>query len=392
MPEAGLYVHIPFCRRKCAYCDFASYAGLEDLQPAYLDAVRQEAASAAAHWAAVRFTTVYVGGGTPTSLPAADLAGLLTALRACLAISPDAEVTVEANPGTVHLDGLVALRSAGVNRLSVGVQSFDEASLALLGRIHSAHEACVTVDAARVAGFRNLSLDLMFGLPCQTLPAWRDTLQRAIDLAPEHLSLYALTVENGTPLRGAIASGRVPAPDDGLAADMYELATDVLDAAGYAQYEISNWARRSPADPRALDGAPLLACRHNLNYWRNGRYLGLGSAATTYDGTARTTNVAHPRDFIRLVAASASPVAMRDEPSPASRLGETMMLGLRLMAGVTRADFVERTGMSLDEVYGPAIARLVDDGLLISDAVGIRLTRRGRLLGNRVFVEFLPGA
>lgn len=392
MEAAGVYVHIPFCRAKCVYCDFCSFAGAEALQAPYVAALLAELRAAAPRWRAVPFDTAFLGGGTPTILPADSLVAIVAACRRRLALPADAEITVEANPGTVDLAGLRALRAGGANRLSLGVQSLDGAELALLGRIHSAEEAAAAVELARRAGFRNISLDLMYGLPRQTLGVWRRTLEGALALGPEHLSLYALTVEEGTPLAAAIARGALPPPDDDAAADMYEVAERTLAAAGYAHYEISNWARRSPDDPAESDGPPRLACRHNLKYWHNARYLGLGLAAASYDGLARYRNIEDPREYIRRLAAGESPEADREEVDPPTRIGETMMLGLRLTAGVGREEFRARYGRGLEEVYGPVIARLVDDGLLESDARGIRLTSRGRLLGNRVFAEFLPSA
>ncbi len=389
MPHAGVYVHVPFCRSKCAYCDFCSYPGLEALYAPYLRALHAELGAAAQRWHGVPFDTAFFGGGTPTVLPAAALAGLVEDVRERLALPAGAEITLEANPGTVDRAYLAALRRAGVNRLSLGVQSIDADELALLGRIHTAQEAVDAIAAARLAGYDNLNLDLMFGLPRQTLASWRATLAHALDLAPEHLSLYALTLEEGTPLAESIARGDLPSPEDDLAADMYEFAEQALASAGYAHYEISNWASRAAGEP--IDQQPpLLACRHNLKYWRNEPYLGLGVASTSYDGAARTTNVTDPRDYIRRIAEGSSPVATRDAPDAATRLGETMMLGLRLVEGVRREDFLRRAGRSLDDVYGPVIARLTEDGLLAADADGIRLTARGRLLGNRVFAEFLP--
>ncbi|HUS81316.1 MAG TPA: radical SAM family heme chaperone HemW [Armatimonadota bacterium] len=389
MERAGVYIHIPFCRSKCVYCDFCSFPGLEALHAPYVHSLRAELDAAAVRWRDVPFDTAFVGGGTPTAMPVDLLAGIVRTVRVRLALPPDAEVTVEANPGTVDLAVLRALREAGMSRLSLGVQSLNDGELALLGRIHSASEAVEAVRLARWAGVGNLSLDLMYGLPRQTLAGWRATLAQALALVPEHLSLYALTVEEGTPLAAAIARGDLPAPDDGLAADMYLHAEEALDAAGYAHYEISNWARRSPQDPPARE-PPRLACRHNVKYWHNERYLGIGSAAASFDGSARYRNVEEPREYLRRLAAGDSPVAEREEPDLPTRIGETMMLGLRLTGGVGWEAFRRRYGRGMEEIYGAVIARLAEDGLLVRDAAGIRLTSRGRLLGNRVFAEFLP--
>lgn len=272
----AIYIHIPFCRRRCAYCDFASTAGLEALIPAYVDALAREIA------AQDRATvpTIYLGGGTPSLLTPAQVQAILDACRAAFDVDPAAEITMEANPGTVDAAYLPALRAAGVNRLSLGVQSFADGELALLGRIHTAAQAVAAYDNARAAGFANVSLDLVYGLPGQTLADWSRSLDRAVALCPDHLSLYALEVHGDTPLGRRIAAGDLPAPDDDLAADMYELAEDRLAVAGFMHYELSNWATGNDA-----------ACRHNLTYWRNEPYRGLGAAAHSWIDGERRWNV-----------------------------------------------------------------------------------------------------
>ena len=287
-----------------------------------------------APWQGTAFDTVFIGGGTPTLLPADGLAALLAACREALPVLPGAEITTEANPGTVDGAGLAILRAAGIERLSLGVQSLNDDELRLLGRIHTADEAREALAAARAAGIRNVNLDLIFGLPGQTLADWRATLDGALDLAPEHLSLYALTVEEGTPLEAAIAAGTLPPPDDDLAADMYEYAEATL-TADYAHYEISNWARRLPGE--AGHDPPALACRHNLKYWRNARYLGLGAAAYSYDGHVRAANVDDPAAYIARIAAGESARVSAETTDRPREMGETMMLGLRLSQGVSWA-------------------------------------------------------
>jgi oxygen-independent coproporphyrinogen-3 oxidase len=373
----GLYLHIPFCRDKCAYCDFASFVCGETLFRPYLLAVRQEmlawAGSGAAH-----ACTLFVGGGTPTVLPAPELAGLVRDTRRAFALPAGAEITVEANPGTVDADYLYRLRGAGVSRLSLGVQSFDDRLLRLLGRIHTALDAQEAVRDARAAGFENLNLDLMLGLPEQTLADWRETVLRALDLAPEHLSLYALTVEEGTPLRECIASGALEPPDDDRAAEMYQWAEKVLAEAGYVHYEISNWAREG------------FACLHNLNYWRNEPYLGLGAAAHSWSGRQRWANVRHPEEYIRALQGPCRPVAELETLDRALEMAETMMMGLRLLQeGVPFDRFERRFGVQMEEIYGSEIADLVARGLLERTSERVRLTFRGHLLGNQVFVEFI---
>jgi oxygen-independent coproporphyrinogen-3 oxidase len=381
----GLYLHSPFCQAKCSYCDFNSYAGLEHLYAPYLDAMIQEV-----RWLARRFApsvaTLFLGGGTPTVLPIELLRRLLAACFEAFAVEDGAEITSEANPGTLSPDYLQALRRLGINRLSLGAQSFDRAELAMLGRIHTAEQVALTAGRARAAGFDNLNLDLIYGLPGQSLAVWRHTVECALALAPEHLSLYCLTVEEGTPLHEQVWGGRLPSPDPDLAADMYDLADGLLVGAGYRQYEISNWS------------LPGYECAHNLIYWRNQPYLGVGAGAHSSATGRRWWNVLPVQAYVdRLARETPTPW-----PSPAAEggeiidrpleMGETLMLGLRLTReGVSEADFRRRFGASLEEVYGQVIGDLVGAGLLVRDAVGLRLSGRGRLLGNQVFAQFLPG-
>jgi oxygen-independent coproporphyrinogen III oxidase len=392
MRTAGLYVHIPFCLQKCAYCDFCSYTGLEAQYPAYMRALLREADARAEAWADISFDTVYIGGGTPTVLPHDALVDLWRGLKRRLPIAAERynEVTIEANPGTVDVRALANLRAAGIQRLSIGVQSLNDHELALLGRIHRAEQARRAVQMAREAGFDNVSLDLMFGLPGQRLGDWQRSLEQALWLAPEHLSLYGLTVEPGTPLAEQIAAENMPEPDDDLAADMYEWAQDLLCAAGYRHYEISNWARLTAEEKRQDLLAPALACRHNLKYWRYEPYLGLGVAAHSFDGRRRWANLEDVPEYIARWERNQDTTAFSEELSPDQQLGEAMMLGLRLIAGVSACEIEARFGVNLMQVYGAEIEKRVQQGLLVSDANGrICLTRRGRLLGNRVFAAFL---
>ena len=322
----------------------------------------------------------------------------------------DAEITSEANPGTVDQAHFAALAGMGVNRLSMGVQSFDDAELAWLGRIHSAAEAEAAFHAARAAGFANINLDFIFGLPGQDPATWARTLARAIDLAPEHLSLYSLTVEPGTPLFDQARRGAIAEPDDDLAADLYALACDALAAGGYEQYEISNWARQqdqesdesSESDARiqCLQSAirpfqlPFVQfqCRHNLVYWRNEPYLGFGAGAHSFAEERRWWNVKPVPEYIRRIADGRSPEREGEIIDRRLAMGETMMLGLRLVQeGVADARFRARFGVGLDETFGAEIAGLVRRGLLERLSDRVRLTPEGRLLGNQVFAEFLPG-
>jgi len=386
--SAGIYIHVPFCRAKCAYCDFVSYPGLDHLHADYVQAIQREIALRAPAWAQRRFDTLYFGGGTPTLLPAAEIGALIKACQDILGLVEDAEITVECNPGTVDLAKLQALRRVGVNRLSLGVQGLDDRELKLLGRIHSASEALEVYRLAREAGFGNINLDLIFGLPGQRLARWRETLSKAIALRPEHFSLYALTLEPGTPLAERVARGEWPAPSDDTVAKMYELAEALLDEAGYEHYEISNWARRTESSLDA-EGLPILACKHNLKYWRNECYLGLGAGAHSYDGLRRYANVSDPAEYIGRMRTGKDPVAEAEETDRTRAMGETMMLGLRLHVGICWESFSQRFNVDLREIYAQEIQELRAQGLLEVDERGLRLSPKGRLLGNRVFAAFL---
>lgn len=385
----SLYIHIPFCVKKCRYCDFCSYAGLDALVPAYIEALVAEVRLRAPRWRLQPFDTLYIGGGTPTLLTADHVNSVLDACRQQLDLAALREATIEANPGTLSMSLLQGLRRVGLNRISIGVQSFLDDELALLGRIHTADQAIAAVRMARAAGFEQVSLDLLMGLPGQALAAWEQSLEQALALAPEHLSLYALALEEGTPLNEAVGAGHLPAPDEDLAADMYVWAERRLARAGYTHYEISNWARRKALPGKGRSARSNL-CLHNLRYWQNGRYLGLGAGAASYDGRTRSRNTGDVRGYIRQVERADIPTAESETLDAAGHMGETMMLALRTSRGMRWSDFQRRFGRPMLDVYGDVIGRLRADGLLAADERGIRLTRRGRLLGNRVFEAFLP--
>jgi len=383
----SLYVHIPFCRSKCAYCDFNSYAGQERLIPAYVDALLREATFWAGSGIVDHIETLYFGGGTPTLLPIAETQRLLDGLRQRFDVTPDAEITFEANPESVDDTRLRTLRRMGANRLSLGVQSLDDAELRFLGRIHDAAKAEAAYGAARDAGFDSLSLDLIFGLPRQTTAQWRRTLEKAIALAPDHLSLYALTLEEDTPLARRIAAGECPEPDPDAQAEMYSWAGKRLADAGYEQYEISNWAR------------PGHRCRHNLTYWQTRPYLGLGAGAHSYVDGYRLANERLPDTYIELVGGCGfawSPdnmpphVESFESPDAQREMADAIILGLRLTEGVSLEALGRRFDVEVGERYARDIAELRGLGLLESVDGRIRLTERGRLLGNEAFQRFLP--
>lgn len=379
MPDPGaigLYIHVPFCLARCAYCDFNSYVGQEDLWDVYVGALAREMEAAGPGQA----RSVYVGGGTPTVLPVALLAEILGAAHRSFTLDGDVEVSVEANPGTVDVSTLGQLHKLGVNRLSLGVQSLDEGELRLLGRIHSAGQAMDAFGAARRAGLENVNLDLIYGLPGQSMAAWQASLSRALELGPEHLSLYALSLEEGTPLASRVLRGELPFPDPDVAAEMYEWAAAACEAAGYEHYEISNWARE-----------PRFRCRHNLATWRNEPYLGFGAGAHSWAGGKRWWNVARPADYVARVMAGGSPVDGVEELPPALEMAETTILGLRLLdEGLSLARFRERFGVGARQQYAAELDELSALGLVEVDAERLRLTRRAHLLANQVFYRFLP--
>ena len=337
--------------------------------------------------------TVFFGGGTPTLMPEREVEKAFNSIRQCFDLNSDAEITLEANPGTVSLDYLKFLRSLGANRLSFGMQSADEHELSLLTRQHGLGDVIQAVEWARTAGFDNLNLDLIFGLPGQALKTWKNTLETALELGPDHLSLYALTIEKGTPMQRWVTRGLMQEPDDDAAADMYEWSSQRLEQAGWRQYEISNWALRG------ADGQSRV-CRHNLQYWLNRPYLGFGAGAHGYAGGVRTADVPGIQTYIDRIQRGSSLIFPSSPANISSHqiereeeMAEMMMVGLRLTElGVSNASFVARFGTTLDQNYSKRIRMLMNSGLLEwvgGDEQRLRLTPKGRLLGNRVFREFV---
>ncbi len=380
----SFYVHIPFCRSKCYYCDFNSYAGLEHLFQPYVEALSREISFMASLPDPEAGESLYFGGGTPSLLSPELIGSIIESVRENFGLLSTAEITLEANPGTVDRHSLEALLEKGINRLSLGAQSFHQDELSILGRIHGPEEIEQALREAREAGFGNVNLDFIFGIPGQTLDRWRATLEKALELEPEHLSLYALSLDENTPLARRIASGELPAPDEDLAADMYCLAEEMLGEAGYEHYEISNWAK------------PGFASRHNIRYWLNLPYLGFGAGAHSFRWGMRWHNILDPAEYISILSSPRltgfpSPVACEVEHiTPRIEMAETVILGLRLVKeGLSFERFRARFGRDLWEIYGPQIEELVELGLLEMDEERIRLSPRGRLLGNEVFQRFV---
>jgi oxygen-independent coproporphyrinogen III oxidase len=381
----GIYVHVPFCRRICPYCDFNTYAGKDALLPTYVEAVLREIELTARTHAPKAAPTLFFGGGTPSLLAPEQVARIVDAARQRLGLREDAEVTLEANPEGLDDSLLRELRAAGVNRLSLGVQSQQHAGLRVLGRGHTAEKASIAFSAARAAGFDNISLDLIFGWPGQTAADWEADLATLLAWSPEHVSLYSLIVEPGTPMHEAVRRGILTPVDDDTTADMYERAIAVLGNAGWEHYEIANWARQ-----------PRYRSRHNQLYWQNGPYFGIGAGAYGTLAGTRASNHLLPARYIAALQAGESPRAVTESISPETAIGETMMLGLRLLVdGVSATDFQMRHHVDLREHYATQIARFTNIGLLEWSGPGadrLRLTQRGGLLANEVCAAFLPGS
>jgi oxygen-independent coproporphyrinogen-3 oxidase len=381
----SLYLHVPFCKTRCTYCAFNTYTNAEAHLPAYVAALCNEL-----HWLG-RATqqpvhTIFFGGGTPSLLSPSQIANILQTCRAAFQISPEAEITLEVNPLSASDAYFARVRAAGVNRLSIGMQSVHRSELRLMARDHDADAVPRTVRAARAAGFENINLDLIFALPYQTLGMWLESLQAALALQPQHLSLYALELESGTTMTRDVERGRLPLPDDELAAEMYEAADELLAQHGLLQYEISNWAR------------PDWECRHNLQYWHNLPYLGVGAGAHGYADGVRYAIVRPIPRYIALASAQDAPlpfpftasVEWHERIDAQTAMLEHLFTGLRLVRqGVRDSEFKARFGVALSEVFGEPFAKLRAQGLLQHEGDAWRLSRSARLISNRVFAALL---
>jgi oxygen-independent coproporphyrinogen-3 oxidase len=392
IPVYSIYIHIPFCTHRCAYCDFNTYAGQESSIPAYVDALcreiefvgtssRREDPTRSVH-------TIFFGGGTPSLLTPDQFDVIYQALRDYFTFTDDVEITTEANPGTVSYADLMEWRRIGINRISYGVQSANTEELRMLERIHNFLDVIEAVKFARKAGFENLNLDLIYGLPEQNLVTWQTTVKRILDLHPEHLSAYALTLEHGTPFGNWASKGLLPLPDPDLAAEMYEWLSETLEANGYVQYEISNWAK------------PGYECRHNLQYWRGLPYLAFGAGAHGYANGYRYSNVLRIKTYIDRIINypmtnyefPLSPTTVNQHKQTlADDMSEFMMTGLRLtQEGVSEGEFYRRFGQPMRTIYGKEIDGLLRLGLIENDSGSkIKISQRGRLLGNQVFMRFV---
>jgi oxygen-independent coproporphyrinogen III oxidase len=388
MKTSGLYIHIPFCVRRCGYCDFNTFAGQSHFLPKYIDAVCQELKRVSKHHGEeYEIDSIYFGGGTPSLLTPSQLENILKQTEDYFTIQKDCEIGLEANPGTVSAEAIRDLSRIGFKRISFGMQSAHPRDLAVLDRRHRYSDVVNAVKWSRQAGFSHVNLDLIFGIPGQSLERWQHNLSLAAQMEVDHLSLYSLILEEGTPLYQWYKRGLLDTIDDDLTADMYEYAMDSLAQAGFEQYEISNWARKGV---HHLDGR----CRHNLNTWRYHPYFGIGAGAHGFINGTRTANVTLIPDYIERMndpqgewpaAETALKVCRWDQ------MQEWMMLGLRVVnEGVSSRDFFEHFQVPMELGFGTQIRKMCDAGLLEKiDEDRLHLTRRGIMLGNRVFTEFV---
>ena len=380
MNHAGVYLHIPFCRSHCSYCDFATGMYQTELADRYVNSLVREISK----WSEVEsrsaVDTIYFGGGTPSLLTPSQIERILRAVRDHLEVIDGAEVTIELNPGdggtsvASKRETMHEFQSLGINRASFGAQTFDDRELKQLGRTHSSADIPATFQQLRGAGFENISFDLIAGLPNQTLSGWRRNLDQALQLRPDHLSLYLLDVHEGTPLADQIRTGMRQRPDDDLTGEMYQVMVDEVCAAGYEHYEISNFS------------LPGFASRHNTKYWAGAPYYGFGCSAHSYDGWRRRW--ANERDmakYVRLIEQEGSPVVARTELNEEDARSESIFLGLRLMRGLDLDEYRKRFGSDLRDRYVSDLGRLVDAGLIEFDERLMRLTKRGALMSNEVF-------
>ncbi len=373
--STSLYIHFPFCRKKCNYCAFVSWENLSGIE-VYLAALEREIKSRGRGFS---LDSIYFGGGTPSLLSIAQLESIVASVKDGFRLKPNTEITLEVNPATIGEKYLFGLRQLGVNRLSIGVQSFTDLELAMLGRIHSSSQAETLFRKARRAGFENINLDIIYSLPGQTLDSWKHTLERAVGLEPDHISAYGLSLEKGSPMQRMVDSGKLESPDPDVGAEQYELTEMMLESFGYSHYEISNWAR------------PGRQCLHNLTYWQDRPYIGVGVAAHSYDGRDRWSNTKSLEKYIRYIPGKEGELEeMREQISPELRRSEALILGLRQCRGVSVEDFNRAYLTDIFSLYADQFEELSCLGLVVKNRSNLSLTPAGRLLSNEVFWRLLP--
>jgi oxygen-independent coproporphyrinogen-3 oxidase len=378
MTAAGVYIHIPFCLSRCSYCDFATSIYQGEHAERYVDAIVKEIVSQTPAGNARLVDTIYFGGGTPSLLSPRQMERILRALYDRFDIGLGAELSMEMNPGSVTPENLNAFHRLGINRASFGAQTFDDVELARLGRSHTSRDTLKTFRDLRESGFENVSLDLIAGLPGQTLARWEENVATALTLHPEHLSFYLLEVHSGTPLAEHIRLGKQPKPDDDLAAVMYESILERATAVGYVHYEISNLC------------VPGFASRHNTKYWTGASYYGFGCSAHGYDGQSRRrSNKRDVAQYVEAIENGSSPVVEQHELTPDDVRAEAVFLGMRMMRGFDLRQYRELFGVDLRDEHGDDLRRFHDAGLVEFDGDLIKLTRAGALMSNEVFAVFV---
>ena len=380
MPTAALYIHIPFCEKRCIYCDFYTVAGQRNRIPDYLQALSREAElrSAESFWKSRKFSTIFFGGGTPSLLSPQQISEILDIAYSSFDFGDQVEITLEANPGTISPKRLADYRRAGINRLSLGIQSFDADELKMLDRIHSPEEAISCALAGRQVGFENLSFDFIFALPGQTLRKWEATLQQAVELNPNHISAYNLIVETGTPLDHQIRKGKINPLSENEEREFYEFTIDFLEAHGYRQYEISNFAQ------------PEHEARHNIKYWDGSAYLGLGASAHSYDGKRRFWNVANLRKYLEALNANRLPEENYEKLSREQKMYETVFLGLRQNRGVHLKSFRKKFRVAFDQVFNGKMTELERAGFVVRDDSYVKLSREGIFMCDEICARLEP--
>ncbi len=372
----GLYIHIPFCQQKCYYCDFNSYAGLGQLYSSYADALIMEIERFCQDSEVSVVSSIYFGGGTPTILDTSQLEKVLKSCFSHFRIEEECEITIEANPETLNLAQLKSLKKMGFNRLSLGIQSLDTRLLPVLGRRHTAQKALQSFDLAKLAGFNSINLDLMYGIPGQDIVSWDSTLKNTIRLRPQHVSIYALTLDPSTRIAQRIAKHELPPINDDLQVELFNYALEILKLSGYIHYEISNCAQ------------PGFECHHNVLYWKNGNYLGIGAGAHSHFDSLRYSNIKDPKIYIEQIMLKGAARAEEEKLTLEQMLAESIFLGLRLMEGINLNDLNEKFGLPLDELYAATIEDLRSKELL-EGREQLRLTPKGVLLSNEVFSRFV---
>ena len=374
---SGIYIHIPFCETRCHYCNFATGGYESELARRYVAAVRAEISQAEVNNGMRQVDSIYFGGGTPTTLTVEQLGRIIELCRTTFDVSPNTEITSEANPGTISQEFLEGLRATGVNRLSFGVQSFDDGELQMIGRSHSSEEAREAVRLARAAGFENVSIDLIAGLPEQKMETWQRNLEEAFALAPDHLSVYLLELYKDAPLLHRINRGELHAIEDELTVEMYFALKDEAERHGFDHYEISNWGR------------PGFESRHNLKYWTGAPYWAFGVSAAGYDGARRWSNTRNIHEYLTKIESGESPVAEVIELDDEDRQSENLFLRLRLKEGVNLREHEARFGVNVVERYADDLARLDEAGLIeLNDGI-LKISRAGTVLANEVFAAFV---